>query len=218
LLHIADGDQPAVPPNVTVWKPIRLTTGRARCWPEGGGIVAKFVTYEQLRGMALSREARMAFKSAGVSQGKDVFLSHSSGDHELLPAVILVLEQHGGRVYVDEQDSSLRGSDFESVAARLRTAVHRCPKFVLFVSAKTDSSKWIPWELGIADGAKQGRNVALFPSAERAPDMSWAEQEYLGLYHRVVIGRFEGGQEEWMVLNHRDNTAVRLREWLTRTN
>lgn len=177
----------------------------------------KYVTYAELRTAGQLTEAQAVFKSAAAPAGKNVFLSHSSADHDLLPGVALTLERHGGRPYIDELDPGVSGDDFEAIAGRLRDAVARCPKFVLFVSKNTASSRWIPWELGLSDGAKSLRNVALFPAAERAADQGWANQEYLGLYPRIVTGRFKGSDtEEWMVWNHRDNTASRLREWLAR--
>ena len=74
---------------------------------------------------------------------------------------------------------------------------------------------WIPWELGIADGEKGAYPVALFPTANKSNEQRWAEQEYLGLYRRIVWGTMTGWSEKgWMVLNHVKNTATSLRKWL----
>lgn len=126
-----------------------------------------FVTYNELRTISQRTEARSVFESATSQLGKTVFLSHSSKDHEMLPGVVLILENHGGRVYVDEADRELHGTDFEKTAERLRSVVKTCQKFVLFVTKQTKDSTWIPWELGLGDGARSEQNVALFPSADQ---------------------------------------------------
>lgn len=173
-----------------------------------------FVTYDELSTFSNKSEAASLLKSASEKFGKTVFLSHSSKDHELLPGVVLILENHGGRVYVDERDNELSGANGLAAAVRLRDVVKTCYKFVLFVTERTKDSKWIPWELGLGDGNKSPNNVAIFPSAERRYDQSWSEQEYLGLYHRIIWGNFTGKEPEWLVLDHRQNTAVGLRDWL----
>jgi hypothetical protein len=177
--------------------------------------VRAFVTYDELRTVSKKTEATTLLESASRQFGKTVFLSHSSKDHELLPGVVLILENHGGRVYVDERDNELSDANGLDAAARLRDVVKACRKFVLFVTERTKDSKWIPWELGLGDGNKNPYNVAIFPSAERSYDQSWSEQEYLGLYHRVIWGNFTGKDPEWLVLDHRQNTAVGLRKWLS---
>jgi hypothetical protein len=67
----------------------------------------------------------------------------------------------------------------------------------------------------LGDIIKNAHGVALFPSAENAYEMSWSEQEYLGLYQRIIWGNFKGKVDnEWMVLDHFNNTATPLRSWL----
>lgn len=175
-----------------------------------------FATYDELKNFANRAEARTLLKSAADQYGKTVFLSHSSKDHELLPGVVLILENHGGKVYVDEHDTELQGTDFQKTAGRLRDVVRACKKFVLFVTKQTKDSKWIPWELGLGDGNNKEHNVALFPAAEQYFDQTWSEQEYLGLYHRIIWGNFQDKEPEWLVLDHRNNTAVTLGYWLKR--
>lgn len=173
-----------------------------------------FVTNDELRTISKRAEANTILKSATASYGKTVFLSHSSKDHDMLPGVVLILENHGGKVYVDEADKELKGTNFQNTAERLRDVVRNCKKFVLFVTKQTKDSIWIPWELGLGDGNKKEHNVALFPSAEQNYDQSWSEQEYLGLYSRIIWGNFQGKEPEWLVLDHRNNTAITLGDWL----
>lgn len=144
------------------------------------------------------------------------FLSHASVDAELLPAVVKLLEDHGGEVYLDKLDSSLPVTTSRVTAEQLRTRIRQCSRFVLFATEKSRDSRWIPWELGVSDGIKGGRAIAVLPSVETATDTAWAEREYLGIYNRVVFGDLEGhSRKVWMVLNQEANSATELREWLT---
>jgi hypothetical protein len=175
-----------------------------------------FITYDELKSISAKYDSIQILKEARVFIGKTVFLSHSSNDNDILPGVIRILENHGGKVYTDVRDPELNKSDFTETAARLRTAVSRCSKFVLLVTPRTKDSKWIPWELGLGDGANKDYNVALFPSAEQYYEQSWSEQEYLGLYQRIIWGDFKGREKsEWMVLNHIENTGTELSTWLS---
>jgi len=174
-----------------------------------------FITYEELRGIGEKIDKYSLLEKSKHIIGKNIFLSHSSKDHDLIPGVIQILEGHGGRVYIDENDPALEVSDFTQTAARLREVINRCGKFVLFVTPKTKDSMWIPWELGLGDGINKEINVVLFPSAEKEYEQSWSEQEYLGLYQRIIWGNFAEHDPEWLVLNHKKNEAVRLRNWIT---
>ncbi len=176
----------------------------------------KFATFQDLRKIQQSLDRAGILKEASKSAvGKTVFLSHSSKDKELLPAVIHILESHGARVYVDVNDPGIPAVVSTETAQRLRNAIQRCAKFVLFVTPNSRDSHWIPWELGLADGTNSPKNVALFPSAETATETKWAEQEYLGLYKRILWGNFKGETDhQWLVYDHHRNTAEKLRSWI----
>jgi hypothetical protein len=66
-------------------------------------------------------------------------------------------------------------------------------------------------------GWKKGHQpVALFPAANSKDEKQWAQQEYLGLYSRIVWGRMEGWTEDgWYVLDYLQNTGTPLKKWLT---
>ncbi|MGZ8217206.1 toll/interleukin-1 receptor domain-containing protein [Methylomagnum sp.] len=161
-------------------------------------------------------EQELLARASRSQYGKTVFLSHSSKDKAYLPGIISILENHGASVYVDLKDERLPKNVSVETAQILREAVNSCRKFILFVTANSKDSKWIPWELGLGDGAKSLRNIALIPAAQHTWDSSWAEQEYLGLYDRIVWGNFDNQKPEWLVYNHHNNTAIRLSEWLSR--
>ena len=178
----------------------------------------QFATFDDLSRIKRDLQVPVILKEASRTRtGKTVFLSHSSKDKEHLPAVISILENHGGRVYVDSEDDRLPTTPHRETAEILRNSVTSCRRFVLFVTTNSKDSRWIPWELGLADGEKGQWPVALFPTAEKSYDQKWSETEYLALYQRIVWGTINDVTEKdgWIVLNHEKNTAVTLRRWIT---
>jgi len=176
----------------------------------------EYITVSAVKEFVESLDEQRAIKSAAASKiDKDTFLSHSSKDNDLVPGVTLVLKNHGANVYVDLGDDRLPEPPSVETAQVLRDTVQAMKRFVLLVSPNSKGSIWIPWELGLADGQKTESSVALFPVVETAFQTKWAEQEYLGLYRRIVWGDLQGHEAKvWMVYNHHTNTATHLRKWL----
>ena len=175
-----------------------------------------FATFNDLKRIGSEPQNMRIFESARVTKSnKDTFLSHSSKDNELLPGVVSILENHGASVYVDNADESLPKNPSVKTAEILRGNLRSTRKYVLFVTTNSKDSIWIPWELGVADGEKRPSNVALFPSAEGQYEQKWSEQEYLGLYQRIIWANLKGEDKPlWVVYNHHDNTATKLSQWL----
>lgn len=177
-----------------------------------------FATFDDLRRFNIDIKGPTILREAAYTKtGRTVFLSHSSKDKELLPAVITIIENHGGTVYIDNEDDRLPRSPTRDTAEILRSTVNSCQRFVLFVTTNSKDSRWIPWELGLADGEKGQRSIALFPTATRSYEQVWSQTEYLGLYQRIVWGKISNEMKEngWIVYNHEKNTAMKLRKWLT---
>jgi hypothetical protein len=181
--------------------------------------MAQYITRDELRGVATElgvvETARVRKAAASRSLAGATFLSHSSKDEELVVGAIRVLENHGGRVYVDEIDPEMPPYTSEETAALLKTRIRDTSRFVLLASKNSKESKWVPWELGIADGVKTLSQIALFPAADSSFENAWASWEYLGLYRRIVWGMLEGYQREvWMVIDEKRNIGVELSKWL----
>jgi hypothetical protein len=174
-----------------------------------------FVTPSQLEGLRDKYNESRPQKRASAAVRRPTFLSHSSEDDALIPGIKLILENHGALVYTDDEDESLPDNPTPETAAILKSNIKRCPKFVVFVTQNGKNSKWIPWELGLADGIHSSSQVAIFPSAENQFDQNWSEREYLGLYHRIVFGDHDGYKEQiWMVIDHRTKAAIPLANWI----
>lgn len=145
------------------------------------------------------------------------FLSHSSKDQDILPGVIHILENHGATVYIDKKDPHLPPYTNKDTAATLKNRIRQSRKFMLLATENSKDSRWVPWELGVADGYKSFDHIAIFPVLEDTKRDSWTKWEYLGLYDRVAWRTFRGKEkEEWMVWDRKENTASALAKWLAR--
>lgn len=178
-----------------------------------------YATLDLLRrfGNELKFESRAAIVKRAEERSPEgsTFLSHSSLDAEFLPGVISLLEGHGATVYIDKKDESLPPTTSRETAKVLKSRIAACKKFMLFATRNSKDSRWMPWELGISDGLKQPWRTAVLPGLDKVTDTSWAEQEYLGIYDRVVWGDLQGyAQKVWMVWNQEKNTATTLSDWL----
>lgn len=159
------------------------------------------------------------FEKRAAVASTDVFLSHSSADRTVLPNVIGFLKQYNVNVYIDKGDKELPQKTSMQTGVKLKERITQCRKFIVLVTTNSKNSRWIPWELGIADEKKKIPNVALLPDVLSSTTVDWPEQEYLGLYPRIVLENFTGQQKPvWMVLDHHVNRGVELGEWLKRPN
>lgn len=146
-------------------------------------------------------------------------MAHSSADEKTLPLAIGLLEKHGAKVYVDKIDHELPKKTSAETGVKLKERITQCPKFIVYVTANSKDSRWVPWELGIADEKKKLANVALLPDVGNQNNVDWPEQEYLGLYPRIVLATFDGQNKPvWMVLDHHTKRGIELSVWLKRPN
>ena len=180
--------------------------------------MARYVTREELRKFAaeisLNEQANLRKSLENRTLAGSTFLSHSSKDDDLVIGATTVLENHGGAVYVDEVDPAMPPYTNEETANLLKQRIAQTRRFVLLASPNSKDSRWVPWELGIADGEKGLDQIALFPASDT--NDGWANWEYLGLYRRIAWGKFKGEEDSvWMVLDEKRNEAVKLRRWLT---
>jgi hypothetical protein len=177
----------------------------------------EFATKDLLRRNVgtITESAAIIKRASEKSPSGKIFLSHSSQDAEFLPGLVKLLSDHGGDVYVDKKDSALPPHTSRETAAMLRNKIAEAGKFILFATKNSKDSRWVPWELGLSDGLKRSSGMAVFPGVDNLSDVLWTEQEYLGLYDRIVYGDLQGqAAKVWMVLNQPKNTATALANWL----
>ncbi len=113
----------------------------------------------------------------------DVFLSHRTGDAEIVWGLKAAVEAEGLSCYVYwvENPAALTQPVTRDTADGLRTKMRACRSLVYADTSAATESKWMPWELGYVDGFRQ--RVAVFPVAKgSSTSTSYDGQEYLGLY------------------------------------
>jgi TIR domain-containing protein len=152
-------------------------------------------------------EARRRLVKVAREAEASVFLSHSHKDRDLALAAINFLANQGVIVYVDWLDAGMPDTTSPETAARVRQAISLNRKFVLLLTARSMASRWVPWELGIADGLKGQPHMATLPVRE--PGASLEGNEYIGLYS--TIHSLEGGG--WGIVPPGTNQGTPLRDW-----
>ena len=178
-----------------------------------------YITRDEFRYHASNMSAQSRIDIRRLAENRSpqgaTFLSHSSKDNELVLGAMRILENHGASIYIDKKDPALPPYTSKETAATLKTRINQSKRFVLLATENSKDSKWVPWELGVADGYKRSNQIALLPAVEKSYQTSWTSSEYLGLYDRIVWGKLEGYEKNvWMVLDQDKNIGTELRRWL----
>ena len=129
-------------------------------------------------------------KSSYIKEAKTeaqitVFLSHSHKDRELAEGFQNILGEQGVSVYIDWQDSALPDSPNKKTAERLKQRIKELDLFILLATDNSLSSRWCPWEIGIADSSKEYDSILIVPIVEDSGEFKG--NEYLQLYRRIEI-------------------------------
>lgn len=175
-----------------------------------------FITEDELRSFPkkFSVTERMLAKAAAstrtASTVTTVFVSHSHEDAEFVEPVILLLENEGVVVYVDWKDSSMPKVTSPETAAQIKERIAGCEKFLVVGTNNAAGSRWIPWELGVADSHRGLSNIAILPVVPQY--RRWEGQEYIGIYSRLE--RAKDGR--WAVFPAGENRGKYLDDWLKR--
>lgn len=167
-----------------------------------------YLTESQLRDyrsrLRYDRVALANAKSAGVLAQVTIFLSHSSKDRELAQGLVYYLASLGISVYVDWNDSDLPRVTNRETAEKLKEKIKDNRLFMILATRNALESKWVPWEVGIADQCKGESSMLLVPVADASGRFEGSE--YLQLYRRVEtaaaggFGVFPPGQTSGVLL------------------
>src|SRR5665647_556396 len=146
----------------------------------------------------------------------DLFISHSSLDKKLVLTLVDLFNDAGYSVYVDWiNDKQLdRNSITKETAQTIKTRVLESSGLSYIATQNATNSKWCPWELGIADGLKNGR-VCICPVLDNSQD-TFVGQEYLGIYPYLVYTKEEksGKDNFWVHDSANKKKYVVLSSWL----
>lgn len=180
----------------------------------------------------LLNESRTFSERTASSNKPTIFLSHKHHDDDDkeqkdLRGVIKLLEESGGKVYVDSMDNTMPGQTSGETAKRIKKVIKYCNKFILFATDKAIESYWCNWELGIGDTHKYIEHIAILPMKEdRTADSRYKGNEYLQIYPSID---YEDGTtryrtsreiipEGYYVCKPRNSEGVRyitpLKQWL----
>jgi hypothetical protein len=147
------------------------------------------------RGVPLQKSAGTILNERVVAKARveqfDIFLSHSLSDQKLILGIWLSLEDMGYEVYVDWiHDRQLSRDNVTKETAEVLRHRMRSSKSLFFATtANSNTSKWMPWELGYKDG--QNKRAAILPVSQSSTN-TYSGQEYLGIYPYVTEDPVQG--------------------------
>ena len=87
--------------------------------------------------------------SLAAQLGIDVFVSHQSGDSDLAGKIAAAIQRNGLAVWLDLVDPSATG-DGPNLADYIETVLRQSTALPAVVTAHTQKSWWVPFEIGIA--------------------------------------------------------------------
>lgn len=168
------------------------------------------LTGRQLSTFSEGRLSHQYRKKSAATTEVAVFLSHSHRDADIIEALATFLRNENCDAYVDWKDATMPRVTSAETARRLKAKIRECPKFIVVATRNSLGSKWVPWELGVADSFHTSRNVAILPVVEND---GWKGSEYIGMYPRISTS--EVGV--WSVYPpERTTGGVPLTDWLVR--
>ena len=153
-----------------------------------------YLTREQLLTYAsdtqrIETARRFRVASASATQAT-VFLSHSHADMALVQATANYFASQQVVVYVDWLDPTMPSVTSPQTALGLKQRMNGCRKFVVLVTDQSVASRWVPWEVGYADGTKPATAIAALPVVQ---SLTQPVTEYIGIYSRIEVGSNGGG-------------------------
>ena len=143
-------------------------------------------------------------KEASVVAAATIFLSHSHKDRTQAEGLVYYLASLGIKVYVDWNDSDMPRITNRDTAEKIKGEIKTKALFLILATSNALQSRWVPWEIGIADQCKGDQRMLLIPVADYSGRFDG--NEYLQLYMRVEAaaaggyGVFAPGQTSGITL------------------
>lgn len=144
-----------------------------------------YVTRDELRGLKFGIvEMTKAASSGTKAAGKQwVFLSHSHKDEVEVEKLRNLLANQNVELYIDWKDPTMPTVTNPDTATSLKVKIKDCKKFILLATNNALASKWVPWELGVADSTNGMDSVVIMPVVDAG--VAWVGNEYIGIYPRL---------------------------------
>lgn len=150
-----------------------------------------YLTLKQVRDFSTVSQPTTVNETRKFSSSKKtVFLSHSHEDADIIRDVISFLLSQGIHVYVDWLDPTMPSTTSVKTAETIKSRILQCERFVVLLTENSKDSKWVPWELGFADGKKSIEDIGILPIKRNSftTDSSFKGLEYMELYPIISEG------------------------------
>ncbi len=105
-------------------------------------------------------------------------------------------------------DGEMPARTSAETAHKIKAKIREHDKFIILVTENSKDSRWVPWELGIADGEKGIPRIASFPI--RNDDKEFDGNEYFSIYPRIYQV-----SNIWYVWLAEPPTIKPLSQWLS---
>jgi hypothetical protein len=160
---------------------------------------------------AFAKSAQVHNRTASAKH--HIFLSHSHHDGDLVLSAAAWLGEYSSQIYVDWKDSSMPSVTSPETARLIKRKISETKKFILLATNNALESRWVPWELGIADKTNGQDHVAILPVTEYPHN--WRGSEYVGIYCWIGPGENKTtGQSGPAVYEPGRDEGIWLKEWL----
>lgn len=153
-----------------------------------------YFTEGQLRGFAstysMNESANRFLNKSESSASTTIFLSHSHKDKELAKGLKNFLGSLGINLYIDWEDTDMPHPPNRETAAALKKRINTTEYFLMLCTENSLQSRWVPWEIGVADTHKTFGKILIAPVADNNGRFNGSE--YLQLYRRIIINSAGG--------------------------
>jgi len=121
-----------------------------------------------------------------ASAQKTIFLSHSHKDKVLVRGLINYLATLGIAIYVDWNDTDMPRITNQITANKIKDKIRENSFFLILATDNAMISRWVPWEIGVADQMKTSERMAMIPVVHSS-DTEFKGNEYLKLYRCIRL-------------------------------
>ena len=150
-------------------------------------------------GSRASRTRLLKSINEAVARSKQTaFLCHSHKDDDLAEGLQVVFAENGWELYIDWKDHEMPEKPNKETAEKIKTKIGQLDWFLFLATPNSSTSRWCPWEIGIADTRKSHDRMLIIPTTDSSG--KWYGNEYLQLYNQITtaqgggLARFPAGQ------------------------
>jgi len=135
----------------------------------------------------ISKSVERTMIKEASSTKNTVFLSFSHKDIGVALGLKNYLASLRLNLYLDVFDADLSSNTNHETAERIKERIKALKYFFLLATNNSVRSRWVPWELGIADGSKGTNNIFIIPVTDDKGEFNG--NEYLKIYQRIVLAK-----------------------------